>query len=210
MIFIFLNRIYIVFFIGDFINKVDGISSTVHDKSLASQIEDYFDAHMKNTNVPLFKDFSSYSKSLPVRYYCPDSRIPEFVPLFKVEYCAQPVDLTEMADAIMDPGPERESVKYVSAPTRSGKTSSVLPAFLRSTSMVNGGTHYIYMAFFNNNKRCFGSDPDIASVTTKIAARQGAAFMAECVRTLLEHPDDIKRYTIKVEESPELEVEIIQ
>jgi hypothetical protein len=188
-------------------NKVDGIPTTVHDKSLASRIEEYFDGHMKNINVPLFKDFDSYSKSLPVRFYYPGSKIPEYVPLFKVEYCAQQEDLTEMVDAIMDPGPERESVKYVSAPTRSGKTSSVLPAFLRSTSMVNGGTHYIYLAFHNNNNRSFESSPYAPSSDEKIAERQGAAFMVECVRTLLEHPDDINRYAIKVEESPELKVE---
>lgn len=35
------------------------------------------------------------------------------------------------------------AVRYLSAPGGYGKTSSVLPAFIESTSMEGGGTHYL-------------------------------------------------------------------
>eukprot|EP00600_Ochromonadales_sp_CCMP1393_P001207 CAMPEP_0174979394 /NCGR_PEP_ID=MMETSP0004_2-20121128/14748_1 /TAXON_ID=420556 /ORGANISM="Ochromonas sp., Strain CCMP1393" /LENGTH=54 /DNA_ID=CAMNT_0016230899 /DNA_START=54 /DNA_END=215 /DNA_ORIENTATION=+ len=53
-----------------------------------------------------------------------------------------------MTSQILKPsaGSTRKKVRYLSAPTASGKTSSVLPAFLESASMEDGGTHYLYIA----------------------------------------------------------------
>jgi len=107
----------------------------------------------------------------------------------------------------MDDEDSRKEVRYISAPTRSGKTASVLPAFLQSTSMVGRSTYYFYLAFDNNNKRNFKCQPYIPSADPLVALKQGAAFMVECVKALFEHPDVFERYTIKLVESPTLEVE---
>ena len=71
---------------------------------------------MKNPNVPLLKDFSSYSKSLPVREYKK-----EFLKLFELNYYARPKNVTDMALAITaEPAVTRKLVRHISAPTGSG------------------------------------------------------------------------------------------
>ena len=157
---------------------------------------------MINSNIPLFKDFESYSRSLPVRRYIHKSgEFKEYIALNTLNYYVDPDDLTKMVNKINDIiVPSRgDIVKYVSAPTANGKTASVLPAFLRSTEMNVKGTHYLYIAFNNNNERSFSSIPYIPSSDLKVAEKQGAAFMVECVKTLLERPDDEKAYEINIE-----------
>jgi hypothetical protein len=64
------------------------------------------------------------------------------------------------------PASIRVAVKYLSAAGESGKTSSVLlPAFLESTSMDDGGTNYLYLAFDNNNERKFTAVPALGMLT---------------------------------------------
>jgi hypothetical protein len=77
-------------------------------------------------------------------------------------------------------------LRYAAAPACSGKTSSILSAFLQSNGISNGATHYIYMAFFNNEGRSFKVYPPIPSSQPYIAEMQGAAFMLRCVQHLLE------------------------
>ena len=96
----------------------------------------------------------------------------------------------------------RPEVTYISAPSASGKTSSVLPAFLVSQHLENNGTHYFYLAFSNNNERSFKSRPSTPNSDRGIAEEQGAAFIFECVKTLLERPDNLDDYCIKVPKSP--------
>jgi len=81
-------------------------------------------------------------------------------------------------------------VKYMCSPGGSGKSSSVLPAFLAGArpSRTAPFTHYLYLAFDNNNKRFFRLDGNPSTYAQKAEA-QGAAFILECVKKLLQEPD---------------------
>ena len=79
----------------------------------------------------------------------------------------------------------RIDVKYYAAPPASGKTCGVLPAFLRSAEREGGFTHYIYIAFRNNNKRTFVADPPEPDNNTNVAKEQGATFIIHCLKQIL-------------------------
>jgi hypothetical protein len=49
----------------------------------------------------------------------------------------------------------RSVVKYISAPTASGKSSSIFPAFVKSIGTADGGDVYLYLAFTNNGQTNF-------------------------------------------------------
>ena len=165
-------------------------------------METHFNERMKNENVPLLNDFASYSKSLPVRIY--DS---EYFQLFKLKYFSRSKDLIDMSDTITKITMGRPEVRYISAPSTSGKTSSVLPAILASQHRYNNETHYFYLAFQNNNMRTFSCMPSTPNYDRGFAEDQGAAFIFECVKTLLERPDNLDDYRIQIEESPILDID---
>uniref|UniRef100_A0A0G4G1L1 Uncharacterized protein n=1 Tax=Chromera velia CCMP2878 TaxID=1169474 RepID=A0A0G4G1L1_9ALVE len=90
---------------------------------------------------------------------------------------------------------QRIEIKYVCAPGCSGKTSSVLPAFLASDYF----THYLYIAFDNNESRTFGLSEKTPLLDNSFSAEeQGAKFAVECMRILLEEPDRIGPYEVPV------------
>ena len=77
-------------------------------------------------------------------------KLPHWVPNEK--------DLDILANKIAEQDDNtRASVKYLAAPG-AGKTCAVLPAFLRCAER-HGFTHYIYIAFNNNEKRTFRANP---------------------------------------------------
>jgi hypothetical protein len=80
----------------------------------------------------------------------------------------------------------RYVVKYLSAPAASGKTSSILPAFLRSTERDGGFTHYLYLSFDNNNFRFYRLAPDIEFADPE---NQGSSFILKCLKHLLEEQE---------------------
>ena len=71
-----------------------------------------------------------------------------------------------------------EPIKYVCAPSEFGKTTSIVPAFLKSDVF----THYLYVAFHNNRGRSFRVSPPEPHEAALVAGKQGAAFAVECVR----------------------------
>jgi hypothetical protein len=91
----------------------------------------------------------------------------------------------------------RTEVKYLASPGGSGKTSSILPAFLNSVEKhgTKAFTHYLYVAF-DNNKRHFRLSPPDPDPHVDTAEKQGAAFIKECVRILLESPGKEGPYEI--------------
>eukprot|EP01031_Cornospumella_fuschlensis_P031072 gene31072-37553_t len=163
-----------------------GDSSSARENPSTSWVEEQtkvaFNKFMKNHSVPLFRDFESYAKSLPVRFEATD-----YVQLYRNPFFMKEEDLQHMAWQVMheDVGVLRQQVRYVAAPPASGKTSSILPAFLSSTGMKDGGTHYLYMAFNNNGCRSFSLDSDLDR-NVQNAEKQGAAFIVKCVEHLLE------------------------
>lgn len=104
-----------------------------------------------------------------------------------------------MAAKILYQKDDRGYIQYIPAPAKSGKTSSVLPAFLESTGIENGGTHYLYIAFSNNNKRSISCESGDISNSKLKAEKQGASFMVECIKILLEQPDDLDAYKINLQ-----------
>jgi hypothetical protein len=78
---------------------------------------------------------------------------------------------------------------------------SVLPAFLKSKK----STHYLYLAFDNNNNngRYFKVNPNvITSCEDTAELLQGAAFTIECVKKMLDHPNEEVYDTIKLQDPP--------
>jgi hypothetical protein len=149
------------------------------------------------SGVPLFRDFNTYCRSLPLRL-SPGSC--EHIPLHTSGYFVRPEELKHMVAAIEKPTTGL-SLKYLCAPRRSGKTASVLAAFLQSEK----ATHYLYLAFAKNFRRYFGLHlASEISDDVSVAKRQGAFFIAECVKNLLTAPDDLtSSYVIAVPNSSE-------
>jgi hypothetical protein len=88
----------------------------------------------------------------------------------------------------------RSLVRYAVSPTCSGKTACICPAFPMSAARSGDDdrdekkfSHYLYVAFGNNGFRSFyvQNESDISKEEKEIAETQGAAFMVECLRKLL-------------------------
>ncbi len=142
-------------------------------------IEAKFERCMKSPNVPLLRDFQSYARHLPVR-------TADLV-LYKLDYLVRPEALETLSANIGNRSSlmNGKEVKYLCAPTASGKSASVLPAFLVNEK----ATHYFYIPFHNNNDRYFQCEPFAFETNDLfIAEFQGAAFMVDCVKRLLDDP----------------------
>ena len=104
-------------------------------KALSSSIEDLlrekFIETMKSNNSKIFSSWPNFEKSLPRRQYNVKKKM--YLPLFKLGYYARDDDLQRFADEIMQPPKKSEQsrvcVKYIAAPSSSGKTTCILPAF---------------------------------------------------------------------------------
>ncbi len=149
--------------------------------SIDVKLEHRFKEKMRNDNVPLLKDYTTYCAHLPRRQI----DYGQVLSLYELEYWVRPADLKRMSTNGIElcvPN-ARPTVRYISAPTGSGKTASILPAFLESPK----ATHYLYLPFDHNDKKYFRAKPyDIDAVDSTKAQKQGAAFMAQCVKNLLE------------------------
>ena len=79
----------------------------------------------------------------------------------------------------------RDLARYLAAPTGYGKTSLILPVFLRSTKRKDliGFSHYIYIAFENNASGTFSFSSHL-NKDNALAENQGA-FIVKCVETIL-------------------------
>lgn len=77
-------------------------------------------------------------------------------------------------------------------------TSSIIPAFLEGDF-----THYLYLAFANNNNRNFVVKPKLIPHNDEdLAEEQGAAFAVECMRILLEEPHKEGLYKVPRDDNP--------
>ena len=82
--------------------------------------------------MPLFECFHVYKKSLPVR--CCGGKV---LHLYKLPHWVREDEITSMTDHLLAETPERAVVKYLAAPGGFGKTSAILPSFLKSTEREN-------------------------------------------------------------------------
>jgi hypothetical protein len=122
---------------------------------------------MKNDSLPLFRDWSAYSLSLPVREFRG-----KIISLYTLKYFTPYKYLRTMAEEIAKSTTDRGVVKYLAAPSSSGKSCSVLPAFIESSTFLYDivkGTHYLYLAFDNNGHRHFRVEPDEPSSDKALA-----------------------------------------
>jgi hypothetical protein len=144
---------------------------------------------MRHDEIPLFSSWESYAKSLPVReFVVPPGILIE--PLYKFPYWANEKDL---ADRLIE-HPQRlvrGLVRYLAAPSAYGKTCSILPAFLYSaeqrleSNKGIGFTHYLHLSFNNNGGNHFVARGEISNYDLD-ARQQGAAFMLNCLKHLLD------------------------
>eukprot|EP01036_Dinobryon_divergens_P028072 gene28072-36961_t len=102
---------------------------------------------MISNNTQVFSNWSNFERSLPRRKYNVKG-VSTYLPLYTLEYYSRDDDLQKFADEIMRHEKQiRTCVKYIAAPPSYGKTSCILPAFLKTTL-----THYVYIAFDNNEQ----------------------------------------------------------
>eukprot|EP01036_Dinobryon_divergens_P031411 gene31411-40803_t len=152
--------------------------------SIEELLKKRFEDSMQSNKSVLFSDWSIYKTSLPTITYGDD-----YIPLYTLRYFAVEASIQESADSLTKPlykknGSVQYAVKYLVSPVGTGKTCSILPMFLRTPL-----THYLYIAFDNNNYRNFVlSSPPQAMISTDptIAANQGADFMFQCIKNLID------------------------
>ena len=183
----------------DTLKEIKNNDDVIQDKSLKEKLEHTFNTKMKNDVYPLFSDFNTYEKWMPVRRIGSGYRKLYELPHYTKE---QDLDilvkkLEELPIVIQS---TRIVVKYFAAPGASGKTCAVLPAFLRSAEKKGGFTHYIYLAFDNNNRRNFKAFPNKPDDDNLIAYNQGATFIVNCLEKMLndENPDNSKANMINI------------
>lgn len=165
---------------------------------MSQELEHHFDRVMKDPKVPRFSNLQTYVDSFPVREHTDT-----WLKLHQLPFWVRDVDLQAMAQALIHKSKQSGVIKYVASPSASGKTSSILHAFLKSTKMQGGFTHYLYIAFTNNENMQFGLlDPHIPIEAGKTcpahAEAMGAQFMMQCVEKLLHHPQEKGPYGIAV------------
>ena len=148
-------------------------------------VRERFRTTMMNSSTRTFSSWSDYEKFLPRRKHTDANCRSTNLSLYTLNYYARNDDLERCADEISKPLQQisqiRTSVKYITAPTNNGKTSCVLPAFLKTKL-----THYFFIAFSSNansNYKLrstfnFSDDADKAH-------QQGTEFMFKCVKRFL-------------------------
>uniref|UniRef100_A0A0G4FUJ7 Uncharacterized protein n=1 Tax=Chromera velia CCMP2878 TaxID=1169474 RepID=A0A0G4FUJ7_9ALVE len=148
-----------------------------------------------NFSTGLYRNTTTNKNSLPVRAVGTRSKA---LRLYRLPYWGSEEDLGKMAKVLfVDQTRHRYEIKYLCAPGHSGKTSSGLAAFLASKDF----THYLYIAFENNERRRFqlsDKTPLLDGGYSGYAKKQGAAFAVECMRILLEEPDWTGPYEVPV------------
>ena len=143
--------------------------------SLEDSLKEHFNKVMKCDSIPLLADFDVYKKSLPVRESFSSDKV--FIPLYELPHWVHDQDLKSFANQLKNKSfLSRNHVKYLSVPPHSGKTSCILPAFLKNTKSEGGFTHYFYFTFDNNDGRIYENDGEISN-SSIIALRQGASFI---------------------------------
>lgn len=127
-------------------NSSISTNDTMRKGSIKLKLQKKFTDKMQNPRVALLHDFDTYASHLPVRKFEGTNSDEELFRLYDVDYLVRPADLQQMTYAIEATTIARSTVRYLSAPSVSGKTASVLPAFLESKT----ATHYLYIPFSNN------------------------------------------------------------
>ena len=165
------------------------------ENTLEDRVKRVYERSMRHDDIPLLSTWESYASSLPVREFKDSGYLgSSYVkPLYKYPYWSNEKDLADRLIHVKTTtgGTPRGLVKYLSTPTRYGKTSStssILPAFLYSAEKGSesnekiGLTHYLYLPFNNNDGNHFKAKGKICASS---AREQGSAFIVKCLKSLL-------------------------
>ena len=125
-------------------------------RSIEAELKEKFEAtlpsHASRSAGFLFHDWDACRASLPVRVHKGDKNKLETLTLHTLQFWGLDEDLKTMKVQLESPSPvTRGTVKYVCAPGGSGKTTSIIPAFLESKVF----THHLHLAFHNDGRRNF-------------------------------------------------------
>eukprot|EP00538_Stauroneis_constricta_P006227 CAMPEP_0119561892 /NCGR_PEP_ID=MMETSP1352-20130426/18955_1 /TAXON_ID=265584 /ORGANISM="Stauroneis constricta, Strain CCMP1120" /LENGTH=756 /DNA_ID=CAMNT_0007610201 /DNA_START=232 /DNA_END=2502 /DNA_ORIENTATION=- len=153
------------------------------------ELEAVFETRMCNSNVLLLSSWGNYKESMPVRKH---GGTRHYFRLRNLPFHASEDSIEKFAMSLEDSSTVghnlslRDAVAYLSAVSSSGKTASILPAFLNSHRNERDGrfSHYLYMPFSNNANKNFCSD-EFVDDNAEIAKKQGAVFMYRCMERLL-------------------------
>jgi hypothetical protein len=112
--------------------------------SIEELLREKFSKTMISNNTQIFSSWSNFERSLPRN----DLKwISSYWPLYTLEYYSLDDDLQNLADEIMQP-PEnsekqiRTCVMYIAAPPSYGKSSCILPAFLKTNYLIIFTLHW--------------------------------------------------------------------
>ena len=140
---------------------------------------------MQNQTHKLFGDIEEYLKHLPTRDV--GGRV---LKLYELPFCCRSRQLQSLCRELVQASHSKRSpVKFIVAPTHSGKTACILPAFLqmrRDRTM----THYIYLPFHNNadNHHEPPVIPDgmFETMSSESAIEEiGFAYLIHCLKRML-------------------------
>ena len=149
---------------------------------IESNIKHAFKTKMERRDIKLFSDLRTYLGSLPKR----ESNA--IINLWEQPFYARERDLCDMAKCLDNPSLQRGPVMYMAAPSQSGKTAAVLPAFLYAMKYGVNLSHYIYMPFYNNKGRFHEKVPLpdwLLSLPESDLERIGMSYMLVCLEKLL-------------------------
>jgi len=166
-------------------------------------LKEIFDRVMvKPDGLPLFQDWDTYEAHLPYR----QSSSAKWQRLADYPFYARKQDM-ELFTAQIETTSHRSRssrppVKYIVAPSGSGKTASVAAAFITSVTEGHGCfSHYLYMAFENNKNNNFKASGDVSKYKND-AEKQGACFAFDCLKKLLNDPKNLSQKSIVVVNTP--------
>ena len=141
---------------------------------------------MHNQRAPIFQNWNAYESTLPVRETGKNTTLE--LPTLGYWATEQSLDQAyEKIKYIVDG--DRKLVKYISAESGAGKSTSIIPIFLRGRNRDDDFTHYVYLPFSNNGKKNFGVD-NCSRSDLKRSETQGAAFMLEVLKRFFRDFDD--------------------
>ena len=175
---------------------------------LKSRLKLCYENYRHVSKAPLYNDFDTYLESLPTRSY-PNSNSggQNKLRLYEYPFIAKSLDMSILTQQLQNWSASislphtRSAVNYIVAPPGSGKSACILPAFLESQRGAVKFTHYLYLAFENNGKRTFKAKPSKPHSDPDVAVLQGAQFIFQCLRVLLNDPGNVREYVIDIEKS---------
>lgn len=143
--------------------------------------------------TPRFVNYDLYSRILPTVTRAQNSL------LFELPFWAPKNEMDELVARLHTRGAiAKRTIRYITGPEDSGKTSSVIAAFLHSATTPTPFTHYLYLSFDNADMRyqCAYVHHKADKWPVEKARKLGGRFIYNCMLWLLRPDKDIKETKI--------------